>query len=248
MDGQTHLTDHGDFWVQETPKEPDFWMGNQLILKSADVPVAEAEAAFVRAFPNAKHRAMVWDIPGLDVGTVAPPFVAEGYERDVVDALSLTGAIADVDTPEGINLRTLDTESDWGQALALSLEIGVEEGHPAESHIGYLQRRTGARRAQIARDRGQWFGAFEGDLLVAQMGIFHDDQVARYQHVETRKSHRRRGICAALLRHCCKWAQHRAPDAVPLIVADVESDAGRLYRRMGFAHAETIVGVLRKGY
>ncbi len=248
MDGLTRLIDHGDYWVQETPAEPDFWMGNQLILKHTDIDVASAEAAFTAHFPDAKHRAMVWDVPGLVASEAAPPFEAVGYERDVCDALTLTGEISPAEPPKGITLRPLLSEADWGQALALSLEIGVEEGHPADSHIGYLQRRSAGRRQQVARDLGQWFGAFEGDLLVAQMGIFHDAAVARYQHVETRQSHRRRGICAALLRHCCFWALDRAPHATPVIVADADGDAGRLYRRMGFAHTETITGVLLKGY
>ncbi len=248
LDGLSHVTDMGDYWVQQTPAEPDFWMGNQLILKRDDLDLAALEVAFQAHFPGAKHRAMVWDIPGLDANRVAPPFETAGYERDLCDALTLAGEIAQADVPKGITLRRLETEQDWGQALALALEIGVEEGHPADSHVHYLQRRNTGRRQQIARGLGQWFGAFDGDLLVAQMGMFHDADVARYQHVETRKSHRRRGICAALLRHCRLWVLDRAPDATPVIVAETDGAAGRLYRRMGFAHTESIVGVLRKAY
>jgi predicted GNAT family acetyltransferase len=80
------------------------------------------------------------------------------------------------------------------------------------------------------------------------MGIFHDQKIARYQSVETRASHRKRGICSALLRHSALWALGRAPNADVLIVAEADSNAGRLYRNMGFAHAETIFGVARDGY
>ncbi len=246
MDGQTHVTDLGDYLVQETPAEPDYWMGNQLILKRADLDKAAVEAAFVRHLPQAKHRAIVWDIPDLDADRVLPPFLADGYDRDICDALSLTGDIASAETPSGIVLRAIEADADWDQTIAMAHEIGLQEGYAAEDYTRYLVSRSHARRQQIARDLGQWFGAFEGDLLVAHMGMFHDDHVARYQHVETRKSHRRRGICAALLRHCRLWALDRAPDATPVIVADTDGAAGRLYRRMGFAHTETIVGVLRK--
>lgn len=95
---------------------------------------------------------------------------------------------------------------------------------------------------------GAWFGAFEGDQLVAHMGMFHDDTVARYQAVETRATHRGRGICAALLSHVSAWAASRAPDAVQVIVAEADSDAGRLYRRQGFAPTETLVEVTHRGY
>lgn len=90
------------------------------------------------------------------------------------------------------------------------------------------------------------FGAFYGDELVAQMGIFHDAQIARYQSVETRVTHRRRGVCSALLRHAAQWALRRAQQTV--VVAEADSDAGRLYRRMGFSPTETLYGVIGDGY
>jgi hypothetical protein len=31
-------------------------------------------------------------------------------------------------------------------------------------------------------------------------------------------------------------------------VAEADTDAGRLYRKVGFAHAETIYGIVRDGY
>lgn len=116
------------------------------------------------------------------------------------------------------------------------------------SYAPYLARRNAGRRAQIAKGLGQWFGAFDGDRIVASMGMFHDDRIARYQSVETRATHRKRGICSALLRHCALWALGRAPNADVVIVAEPDTDAGRLYRRMGFSHAETIYGMLRDGH
>jgi GNAT superfamily N-acetyltransferase len=67
----------------------------------------------------------------------------------------------------------------------------------------------------------------------------------RSQSVETRETHRRRGIASAVLRHAALWALDRTPVAKVIIVAEMDSDAGRLYRSMGFEHAETIHGVIR---
>jgi GNAT superfamily N-acetyltransferase len=145
-------------------------------------------------------------------------------------------------------MRALLGESDWARSHMLQIEIAREDG---EDEIGfeiYLARRNVGRQTQIAKGLGQWFGAFDGEQLVAQMGIFHDDATARCQAVATRFTHRRRGICAALLRHVALWALGRAPDAQVVIVADVGSDAGRLYRRMGFAPVETVFGILKGGY
>jgi len=248
MEGMCKVTDYGGYVVQETPSEPNYWVGNQLILRSASIDADMAEAQFAQHFPKAHHVAMVWDLPQIAPGDIDPGFVAKGWEVESFDVLALPGPIAQAAVPEGITIRAISGAQDWDQSLDLMLEIGVEDGHPKDSHRGFLARRNVSRRMQIDKGLGQWFGAFEGDHLVAQMGMFHDASVARYQSVETRASHRRRGICAALLRHCCLWALGRAPGAKPVIVAEADSDAGRLYRRMGFAPAEVLVGVLKPGY
>lgn len=106
-------------------------------------------------------------------------------------------------------------------------------------------RKTNARQVQIAKGLGQWFGAFDGDRLVGDMGIFHDEKLMRYQSVQTHEDYRRRGICSSLLCASLDWAKARAPDALPVIVAHADSDAGRLYRRAGFELAETTMSVYR---
>jgi ribosomal protein S18 acetylase RimI-like enzyme len=134
---------------------------------------------------------------------------------------------------------------DWTKAEALQAKIGLEDGRVPKFYGPYLARRNAGRRDQITKGIGQWFGAFDGDRIVAQLGMFHDGSLARYQSVEIRATHRRRGICSALLRQA---ALGRAPNADVVIVAEADTDAGRLYRKVGFAHAETIYGIVRDGY
>ncbi|PVA07686.1 GNAT family N-acetyltransferase [Thalassorhabdomicrobium marinisediminis] len=247
LSGISHLTQQDGYLVQATPSEPDFWMGNQIILSDTDRNGAEAIALFERHFPQASHRAIVWDIPGLDPTSLRGRD-ALGAPLEGFDTMTLQGPLRDAPVPKGITLRPVVSEEDWRKAEALQAEIGQEEGRDPVSHAPYLARRNAGRRDQIAKGLGAWFGALDGDRIVAQMGMFHDAGIARYQAVETRASHRRRGICSALLRHAALWALQRAPDATVVIVAEADSDAGRLYRRMGFDHAETIYGVVRDGY
>jgi len=248
MEGVSTCTDFGGYAVQETPSEPDYWGGNQLILRSPEILEDLACRQFRKHFPGARHMALVWDVPQLQAGDIDTAFVDRGWTVGTFDVLSLEGPMAEAPTPGGIVLRALDGTGDWEAAVALQMECGTEEGFHGDGHEAYLRRRNTNRRKQIAAGQGQWFGAFDGDLLVAQMGIFHNRAIARYQSVETRSSHRRRGLCTALLRHCRVWAQSRAPQATPVIVADADSAAGRLYRRMGFARAETMVEAFKPGY
>lgn len=246
LSGISHLTWHDGYFVQTTPSEPNFWMGNQIILTDTSLDGNEAFAVFEAHFPDAAHRCVVWDILGLDPTTLTG-FAALGRRIEGFDTMTLQGTLRDVPVPDGIVLRALDGPQDWAKAEALQAEVGIEEGYDGDTHGPYIARRNAGRRVQIDKGIGQWFGAFDGDQIVASMGMFHDDKIARYQSVETRITHRKRGICSALLRHAALWALNREPNAEVVIVAEADTAAGRLYRSMGFAHAETIYGVTRPG-
>jgi len=246
LSGISHLTQHDGYLVQSTPTDPDFWMGNQLILSETRLSGPDAFSLFEHHFPNATHCSVVWDIPDLDPSSLRDVERADG-SFDGFDTMMLQGRLQDAAVPTGITLRTLSGPDDWARAEDLQEEVGLEEGREPATYRPYLARRNKGRRGQIEKGLGQWFGAFEGQNLVAQMGMFHDTTIARYQSVETKASHRNRGICSAMLRHAALWTLGRAPNAKIVIVAGSDTDAGRLYRKMGFEHAETIYGLLRSG-
>jgi hypothetical protein len=150
--------------IMRTPSEPNYWCGNALIRQNNKVPPDIDIAAFCAAFPDAKHRKILWDIPSPDVVAMRAAY-PDGYEVDSYDVLTCQGTA-----------------------------------------------------------------------------------VTRFQSVETCAAHRRRGICAALLSYASVWAADRAPDATQVIVAEADSDAGRLYRSQGFAHVETLVEATHRGY
>lgn len=247
LSGISHIEEHDGYLVQATPTEPDFWMGNQLIVSDLDQPVSELLTLFKTHFPDAAHRAIVWDIPNVDRSAIDALNDANG-KIEGFETMTLNGPLAEAHLPDGFAIRPVETEADWASAERLMAEVGIEEGRDPVSHGPYLARRNAGRRAQIAKDLGQWFAVFDGDEVVAQMGIFHDAQIARYQSVETKATYRGRGLCSALLRHAAQWALGRAPDATVVIVADAESDAGRLYKKMGFTRAEVLYGLVREGY
>ncbi|MEO0931891.1 MAG: GNAT family N-acetyltransferase [Pseudomonadota bacterium] len=242
MRDQSVFEEYPNRIVMRTPDEPDYWHGNLVIMREAGDPTEDI-AWFARDFPDASHLTVVWDVPGLDPAPLASAL--PGVEVATFDVLSLLGPVSDAPAPAGIELRPV---TDWDALLDLQLEAAKDEGYDLAAHKRYLRRRNTALRTQITADRGQWFGAFDGDLLVGTLGIFHDDSLARYQSVITRASHRRQGICAALLAHSGQWARNRAPHATLVIVAEAESNAGRLYRRAGFALTETLVDATRRGY
>ena len=246
--GRAVVQEHGDRVILRTPSEPDYWSGNALILKEDRIDADALIAQFRADLPDAGHVALFWDLPGPKPAQVAAAFEPLGFRVRTSDTLVLGGARPSVPAPDGIALREIASDADWTAVLCLQMETGIEEGYDPVAHGPYLARRIAACRAQAEAGMGAWFGAFDGALLVGDLGIYHDDRVARFQQVETRATHRRRGICAALVTHALRWAAARAPGAVPVIIAEAEEAPGRLYRRLGFSHRETTVEAIRGSY
>jgi GNAT superfamily N-acetyltransferase len=243
--GQYRLETHEDRYVQTTPDEPNFWFGNRVIFRTVLDDAKAHLDQFHADLPKARHVCISWDIPGLDRAQMAAMFDETGLTVEEADVLTLTGPLRRSAAPAGVTIRPFQTPSDWHQSEAIAKVHHIEDGLPEAGLDTYLAGHSATRRTLIAQGLGQWFGAFKGDTLVGDMGVFHDQRLIRYQSVQTHKDHRRQGICAALLCACLDWAISRAPDALPVIVANADSDAGRLYRRAGFALAETTISAYR---
>ncbi len=104
VSGISRLTEHDGYFVQSTPTEPDFWMGNQLIMSDVILSAPETFLAFAKHFPDASNRSVVWDIPNLDplklrgVGDL-------GHTLDVFDRMTLQGSLPDAVMPDGVSVR-----------------------------------------------------------------------------------------------------------------------------------------------
>lgn len=248
MTGLSEVESHADRVVMRTPSEPDFWFGNTVIFRDQSTSARDAIAQFRADFPDAQHICLQWDVPDMVPGAVEDDLRQRGLEVDQGDVLTLTGALVRHDGPSGITMRELSSDDDWAQAEALQCATGIAQGYDPERHPPFVAARMAARRRQVRDGLGQWFGAFDGDLLVADMGVMTDGAIARYQSVETRPSHRRQGICAALVCHAADWIAAHAPDAIPVIVADRDAPPGRIYRSCGFTLHEVMTAAALGSY
>ncbi len=226
LSDRARVETHPFGWVLRTLDEPDYWYGNQLILKG-DPPAPEAAiAAFREAFPTAEHVTLSWDAPARSLAEDLDDLAERGFIIEQSDVLALEGAPLPARAPQGFVLREIAGDADWAQVADLKVAIGVEEGYDTDGYAAFIRDRcAGWRKA-------------------ADLGIFTDGRIARFQSVETSASYRRRGLCSALVVHALDWAHQRAPQARPVIVAEAEGDAGRLYRRIGFALVERQVSAM----
>jgi GNAT superfamily N-acetyltransferase len=235
------VVDRGDYWLVRTPSNPTYYGGNLLFF---DHPPAEGDfqrrlELFEREFkdqPEVRHVLIMWDMPEGERGAVAP-FLDAGFEMQY----NLTLLAEEVVTPPKlnyeINVRRLETEEEWQAVLASKVRIRNPRV-PLDTYTLFKKRWLDVRRALADAGQGDWYGAFVGDRLVGDLGLYHDGAIARFQDVGTEPEFRRRGVCGTLVYEVSKNALQSESIETLVIAADENYHAARIYESVGFKPRE----------
>ncbi len=169
------VLDRGDYIVILTPSNPGFYWGNFLLFPEPPGPgdLERWSALFeqeICAKQEAEHRVFGWDTVTGETGDVQP-FLDAGFKL----AENVVLAADRVNPPPKVNheieIRQIETDEEWQQAVHLQVELR----DPEHSYAGYLAFKA----AKFARYRemhraglGGWFGAYLDGRLVADLGLF----------------------------------------------------------------------------
>lgn len=248
------VVDRDGYLVVQTPREPDFWMGNALVVPAPSVDddaglwLARWQGVFERELPGALHRALLVD--GHVSAAIEAAVDVAGWVMQRNVALAAT-ALPGETPPAGVEVRVVRGDAAWAQVTSLALASDehaarVGGGEPLDDvYRAFVSARTRSKRAWCEAGRGAWWGAYAGGALVGSLGLFAQDGLGRYQDVVTHPAWRRQGIARALLCAAGRDALSRVVRRV-VIVAMRGSDAARLYRAVGFAPAEVSSELLRR--
>jgi len=244
FDGE--IIDRGDYWVIRTPANPDFYWGNFLLFRSSPVHNdfirwQELFSLEIGTPPEVVHKVFGWDSPIGDLGEVEP-FIEQGFRLNQNAVLETSKPIPPSWFSPEINIRPLISDADWLQAFDNQKACWPEENIDPD-HLAFMAIQMDRYRRMADAGLGDWFGAFIGGRLVADLGVFHDHQIGRYQSVETHPDFRRRGIAGSLVVEAGRLALEKYYLDKLVIVAEENSAAQRLYQNLGFCPLEKQVGL-----
>lgn len=231
-----------------TPDNYDFWFGNYLLLAGppelADVTgwIVRFSAVFSDA-PEVRHMCLQWPDDGRDIAEIKAEFERLGWEFGNTSVLCATKTKPVRPVPVGLEFREISSASDWGDVLEHHV-LTRPDGFAEAAYRPFKIKRLGVFQSLVAAGHGHWYGAFKGAVLVADMGIFHRDEISRFQEVSTHPDHRRQGICAALVHHVSCAEQAARPDNKMVILADRGEPAERIYKSLGYTEIEQMQSVV----
>lgn len=244
FDGE--VIDRGDYVVARSPLNPTHYWGNLLLFPHAPRPGELARwrelfAAEIGSPPQTEHVLLAIDLPEAEVGDLASVLEA-GLEplRSLVLTARRPCPPPEPD-PETV-VRIITEEWEWEQAWENQVACR-DSVHELESYQLFKRRQMERYRRMTQAGLGAWFGAFSGDRLVGDLGLFAQEGLARFQAVGVHPEYRRRGICRALLHHASRYGFARLGARELVIVADPDYHAAPLYQSAGFVPRERLVAL-----
>lgn len=230
-----------------TPSNPTFHWGNFLYFDGPPQPGDEVRwrDAFAREFPGASYEAIGWETDSPLSDDVSR-FEDLGLQREVCSVMTAQTVIPPTHPNDEVAIRTLDSDDDWRQRVECQVACRDEEYGEAGYRAFAEASGRNYRRLQT-EGKGAWFGAFIGDRLVADCGLFYEDGVGRFQSVGTHPEFRRRGICQTLIHQVSTIGFDDWGLGELVIVAEDDRPAGRIYASLGYRVADKQVFLYRSG-
>jgi len=207
---------------------PTFRMGNRLYLK-LDKGIGELEEDFNKEFKENKQvESFVFTFNNSSF-KLTDKFKNSGYEIEQSYVLKL----ADYKNPRKINteikIKELKSKTDWDKMI-LNQNSARTSSYPKKDFINYITPKVQKYRKIINNDKGNWYGAYINNELIADTGIFFNNGIARFQLVATNPKFRRRGVCSSLLDSIISIIKEKTI----IILADPDYHALDLYLSLGF--------------
>jgi ribosomal protein S18 acetylase RimI-like enzyme len=247
FDGE--VSDHGDHLAIRTPSNPTFYWGNFLLYNA---PPREGEfdkwrEAFTREIgtpPPIAHQAFGWDTPANDSGDIRP-FLAEEFSLQHNRVLTTNQPHPPPHRAADVEIRPLRWDEEWAQVVENQV-LCRDGNHTPDATRLFTRRQIARYQKMIAAGMGLWYGAFLGDRLAADLGVFRKERLGRYQAVQTHPEFRNRGIAGTLICQAAEDAFARYGLETLVIVSEADTPADRLYVNCGFQATEHQMGVIKR--
>ena len=245
FDGQ--ILDRGTYLVILTPTNPTYYWGNFLIFPNPPEKgdLTSWKAIFSREIGSrlaVEHFAFGWDTIKGELGDVKP-FLDDGFDLDQSVVLSASQVSIPPKYNREVVIRPLTEDWEWEQATQNQIACR-EPGHSLDGYQVFKRDQMQRYRKMTHAGLGLWFGAFLGQKLVADLGVYTSEKTGRFQQVGTHPDYRRRGICGALVYQASCYAFEYLKTETLVMVADENYHAARIYESVGFQPEEQMAGLV----
>ena len=230
-----------DYLVIRTLSHPNYFWGNYLLFREPPGPgdlvrwnwLYQAELA--EGGPS-DFVTLGWDDPEGRAGEVGP-FTEMGFERHASRVLTASSVDRPPKYNDEIRVRPVTTDRDWEGVVETQLN-GLHWYLKPDTQRDFVARRAKVWRKMSEAGLGRRFGAFLGNRLVGDLGIYFDREAGRFNSVATHRDFLRQGVCGTLVYLSSLIALREMGAKYLVMVADEDYHAAAIYESVGFRPTE----------
>lgn len=231
------ITHHENYLVVKTPTMPGFFFGNLILFFEAPKLglLTQWKSIFRNEFqnsPEVKHYTFLWDSPTEGIGDVTE-LESEGFQVDFSVVLTARSVHIPSKSNSLVEVRPITTDKEWKEVIEAQIRSKAAEYGEA-SYRQFKESQMARYQTMSEQGLGNWFGAFLNGKLVADLGLYKDGTVGRFQSVETDPDFRRQGICGRLVYESAQYGFQKMELTELVMVADENYHAAKIYESVGF--------------
>jgi len=240
------IEDKDEYFVIKTPSRPTYYWGNFLIMN--DPPREGDYDSWVAIFekeigPCAERGFFVitWDNVDGEKGEIQQ-FVDAGYDIEVLSTLTANHVQPPPKYDPNLIVRPLRSDRDWEDYIDIHFDPAWRYGDP-DSQRKFIASGRDSIRAMTEAGLGTRFGVEVDGRLVADLGVYREGKLARFNNVATHRDFQRRGICSTLVYEASRRTLEMPAIETLVMQADDAYHAGQIYESIGFRCHEKFVNV-----
>ncbi len=243
LDGS--VRDKGEYIVATTTSNPNYFWGNLLLYKQppkqGDFSIWKSDFLAEFTNPDIYHMTFAWDSPEGVEGDCSE-FLAQGFKLEKSVVLTTENVIKPTKYNHNVLIRPISSQEDFDRCVDIQVSCS-DQYLSKDSWRDFYSKSMKQYKKLIGQGHGKWFGAFLDGELVGSLGIFTDQDIARFQIVSTHKDFQRRGVCSTLVFDAAKYALDNMGVKTLVMVADEEYHAAKIYESVGFTPKQEQIGV-----
>ena len=240
------VTENSDYIVIKTPQRPDYFWGNYIIMKSPPTHGDFEDWISIFELEIGTRNELGYVAIGIDTidgdDCVVEEFKENGFDIQVSKILLAENIIKPRKFNDLIEVRPYSSEEDWANYLEIHFTPNWNYGTEAEQKE-FLKDEMESFRRFVKSENAQRYGAFLNGEMIAELGVFWEGNVARFNNVATHSDHRRKGACSSLVYHVSKMMLDRSEITTLVMEADEDYHAARIYEEVGFEPTQRLISL-----
>ncbi len=247
LDRQSSIVEEKkNYIVVTTPQRPNYFWGNYIIMK--EPPQIGCFDDWLDIFENEigtrKERGFVAITFDSKVNTKVnlSDFKKNNFDVQMSKILSTNTIKMPAKYNSDFQIKPFSSEDHWESYVEIHFTPSWGYGCDKQQKL-FLQDSAKSFKKVVDQGCAMRYGAFLNGKMIAELGVFWEEGIARFNNVATHRKFQRMGACSTLVYEVSKKILSNKNINILVMEADEDYHAAKIYESIGFVPKQKLVAL-----